>query len=139
MEIKSLVTHHFVKGEDLNHHGTLFAAREAEWFVEAGLMAAATCLPVENIVCVKVHGIDFKRPVPLGSVVEFVSRPVLAGRTRLVVHVQMNLEGECVSSGFITFVNVDEQGRKLPHGITLEAVSEEDAALQEQARNLPKK
>ena len=138
MEIKPFVTHHFVKGEDLNHHGTLFAARQAEWFVEAGLMGAATCLPADNIVCVKVHGFDFKRPVPLGSVVEFVSRPVLAGRTSLVVHIQMSLDGEHVSSGFITFVNVDENGKKFPHGVTLEATNEEDAALQERARNLPK-
>ena len=138
MEIKPFVTHHFVKGEDLNHHGTLFAARQAEWFVEAGLMGAATCLPADNIVCVKVHGFDFKRPVPLGSVVEFVSKPVLAGRTSLVVHIQMSLDGEYVSSGFITFVNVDENGKKFPHGVTLEATNEEDAALQEQARNLPR-
>ena len=30
-----------VKGEDLNHHGTLYAGRTAEWFVEAGFIAAA--------------------------------------------------------------------------------------------------
>ena len=35
-------TLHLVKGEDLNHHGTLFAARAAGWFAEAGF-AAAVC------------------------------------------------------------------------------------------------
>jgi hypothetical protein len=27
-----------VKSEDLNHHGTLFAGRTAEWFVESGFL-----------------------------------------------------------------------------------------------------
>jgi len=40
-----------VKSEDLNHHGTLFAGRSAEWFVEAGFIAAASVLPPKNIVC----------------------------------------------------------------------------------------
>ena len=26
---------HLIKSEDLNHHGTLFAGRTAEWLVEA--------------------------------------------------------------------------------------------------------
>ena len=36
MRFQTLVTNRFVKGEDLNHHGTLFAGRAAEWFVESG-------------------------------------------------------------------------------------------------------
>lgn len=32
---------HLVKSEDLNHHGTLFAGRTAEWLVEAGFVTAA--------------------------------------------------------------------------------------------------
>ena len=34
-------TSRLVKSEDLNHHGTLFAGRTAEWFVEAGFVSAA--------------------------------------------------------------------------------------------------
>lgn len=33
--MKKYYTTHLVKSEDLNHHGTLFAARTASWFVEA--------------------------------------------------------------------------------------------------------
>ncbi|MEL7655970.1 MAG: acyl-CoA thioesterase, partial [Bacillota bacterium] len=33
---------HLVKSEDLNHHGTLFAGRSAEWLVEAAFVAAAS-------------------------------------------------------------------------------------------------
>ena len=49
MRMQPVLTHHFVKSEDLNHHGTLFAGRTAEWFVEAGLMAAAVHLSLIHI------------------------------------------------------------------------------------------
>ena len=39
MEIRIYRTYHLVKSEDLNHHGTLYAGRNAEWFVEAGFIA----------------------------------------------------------------------------------------------------
>ncbi|NTU75550.1 MAG: acyl-CoA thioesterase, partial [Anaerolineaceae bacterium] len=41
MDIQTCVTQHLVKSEDLNHHGTLYAGRTAEWFVESGFIAAA--------------------------------------------------------------------------------------------------
>ncbi|MDP2989667.1 MAG: hypothetical protein Q8O57_03775 [Kiritimatiellota bacterium] len=42
MKITTYVTNHLVKSEDLNHHGTLYAGRTAEWFVESGFIAAAS-------------------------------------------------------------------------------------------------
>ena len=39
--MKQYETLHLVKQEDLNHHGTLFAARAAAWVVESGFAAAA--------------------------------------------------------------------------------------------------
>ncbi len=65
MEIITYNIHHLVKSEDLNHHGTLFAGRCAEWFVEAGFIAAASLTHPENIVCSKIHGMVFSRPVRL--------------------------------------------------------------------------
>jgi hypothetical protein len=38
IEPKVFSTMRLVKSEDLNHHGTLFAGRSAEWFVESGLL-----------------------------------------------------------------------------------------------------
>ena len=35
---ENMVTMRLVKSEDLNHHGTLFAGRTAEWFVESGFI-----------------------------------------------------------------------------------------------------
>jgi acyl-CoA hydrolase len=130
--------HHLVKAGDLNHHGTLFAGRTAEWFVEAGFIAAAGQAKPENIVCLNIHGMKFTRPVPSGSIVCLESRLVLAGKTSLVAHIQSEFEGEIILSGFITFVHVDEMGKSLAHHVTIEAHTEEEQALQEQARQLRK-
>ena len=49
MNMETLTIYHLVKSEDLNHHGTLFAGRGAEWLVEAGFIAAANLLPPQFI------------------------------------------------------------------------------------------
>ena len=92
MEIIPIVTNHFVKSEDLNHHGTLFAGRTAEWFVEAGLMAAAVYLPAENIVCLKIHGMSFTRPVKLGEIAKFISKVVYAGRSSIMTSIRITVQ-----------------------------------------------
>jgi acyl-CoA hydrolase len=136
MEIKPITTHHFVKSEDLNHHGTLYAGRTAEWFVEAGLIATAAYIPAENIVCLKIHGMSFTRPVRLGEIIQFTGKVVYTGKTRLVTNVRMCGRDDEVLNGFITFVNVDREGHPVAHGVEVEPVTPDDIALQEQAKNL---
>jgi acyl-CoA hydrolase len=136
MEPLMFTTCRLVKNEDLNHHGTLYAGRSAEWFVEAGFIAAAGVTRPENIVCLKVHGMTFTRPVQPGDVVNFESRIILAGRSSLHAHVRMLAKGEFVMEGFITFVNVDHDGHPLAHGVEVTPACPEDRALQEQVREL---
>ncbi len=125
-----------VKGEDLNHHRTLFAGRGAEWLVEAGFIAAADMLNPEFILCLKIHGMQFRRPVRPGEVVRFVSSVVLAGRSSLVAYIRADVKGQLTVDGFITFVYVDENGKPRPHGLVIEAETPEEIELQEQARRL---
>jgi Acyl-CoA hydrolase len=136
MNIIPIKTRRFVKNEDLNHHGTLFAGRAAEWFVETGLIAAATCVPVENVVCLNIHGMTFIRPVNLGEIVELTGKIVLAGRTSLIANVCMYVGDIDIMDGFITFVNVGRDGHPSPHGIGIQAISTEDITLQERAKSL---
>lgn len=136
MEMKTFVIHHLVKSEELNHHGTLFAGRSAEWFVESGFIAAASLTRPDHVVCVKIHGMTFKKPVPLGKIVRFESRIVLAGRSRLVANIRAYVDDEIMSGGFITFVHVDEAGHAIPHGITIEPRNDEERAIQEEAEKL---
>jgi acyl-CoA hydrolase len=127
-----------VKSEDLNHHGTLFAGRSAEWFVEAGFIAAASVLPPKNIVCVKIHGLTFTKPIHAGEIVRFESKIVRTGTSSLTVYVQIlvaDLETP-VLRGFITFVHVDDEGQAAPHGLTLTLETEEDRMLHREALEL---
>ncbi len=136
MEVKTITSHRLVKNEDLNHHGTLYAGRSAEWFVEAGFIAAAALTRPENIVCLKVHGMTFIRPVQPGEVIAFESRIILAGRSTLHAHVCLLSKDEFVLDGFITFVHVDHEGRSQPHGITVDATSPEEHIVQERLKAL---
>ncbi len=89
-----MTVHHLVKGEDLNHHHTLYAGRGAEWLVEAGFIAASSLLPAEYVLCLKIHGMVFSRPVSPGEVVKFESRIVLTGRSRLVAYIKATTKDE---------------------------------------------
>lgn len=131
-----MTIHHLVKSEDLNHHRTLYAGRGAEWLVEAGFIAASNLLPPEYVLCLKIHGMMFTRPVKPGEVVRFDSKIVLTGRSRLVAYIRATTKGELTVDGFITFVYVDDQGKSRPHGISIEAETEEEIELQRLASEL---
>jgi len=122
--MKEYYTTHLVKGEDLNHHGTLFAARTAAWFVESAFIAAA-CEHgnSEEILCRNLHGMSFSMPVKNGDVVQFVSRVVYAGATSMMVHVSVrsSFNGDTAVEGFLTFVTVSRQtGKKVRHSVVLD-------------------
>lgn len=135
------MTHHLVKSEDLNHHGTLFAGRSSEWFVESAFIAASTLLKPQNILCRKIHSLNFMRPVYPGSTVCLRSRVVFAGRSSLIVFVDFFLINDfnnLIANGFVTFVNVDDNAKSFPHGIELDISNEEEKKLNDMAANLKK-
>lgn len=136
MNIQTFITQRLVKNEDLNHHGTLYAGRTAEWFVESGFIAAASLTRPQNIVCLKIHGMLFSRPVHLGEIICFQSRVVLVGHSRMVSYIEVKVKDEVVIQGFITFVHADAEGHPLPHGLSIEPVTDEEKALAERAKNL---
>ena len=138
MKLKTHITSHMVKGDDLNHHGTLFAGKTAMWFVEAGFIAAASLTNPESVVCMNIHGMLFLKPIHNGAIIRFESKVVLAGRTRLVSYVKVedNRNEDFLVDGFITFIHVDKDARRIPHGIVINPTDPEDIALQEKAKNL---
>ena len=138
MEPKKISYVRLVKSEDLNHHGTLFAGRCAEWFVEAGFIAVASVLPAQNIVCLKIHGLQFSYPLRLGQVAQFTSKVVYAGKTSIKVYVELTPidEQSIAVSGFITFVYIDKDGKPKPHDLILELSNENDLMLNKIAGGL---
>lgn len=139
-EPKSVCTTRLVKSEDLNHHGTLFAGRTAEWFVEAGFIAAAMLLDVKSIVCLKVHGMYFTKPVRPGQILKFSSKVVYAGKSSLVSYIQVANDNSAIPyvSGFVTYICVDETTKPAAHNIEILPVTAEDIELHEKAKNLKK-
>lgn len=139
MAFKSSLSFRLVKSEDLNHHGTLFAGRCAEWFVESGFVAVAAFLSTKHIVCLKIHGMEFLYPIHSGDVLAFDSRVVRAGKTSLSVYIKVYEQkkaADIFSEGFITFCHVDDETRPIPHNITLIAETPEEINLQQEAKNL---
>jgi len=138
LEPREVYTTRLIKSEDLNHHGTLFAGRTAEWFVESGFISAALLLHPNNIVCLKVHGMYFSKPARPGEILKFASKIVYTGRTSLTSHIKVVKAGtdETMVSGFVTFIHVDPETRPVPHNIEIRPVTDEDKALYTDASNL---
>jgi acyl-CoA hydrolase len=127
-----------VKSEDLNHHGTLFAGRTAEWFVESGFIAAASMLDPRSVVCLNIHGMFFKRPARSGDILRFTSRIVFTGKTSITVYVNVEKKGETkpLVDGFVTFIHVDLNTCPSPHYLSVQPESEEEISLFEMASQL---
>ncbi|MBI2869815.1 MAG: acyl-CoA thioesterase [Chloroflexi bacterium] len=113
---------HLIRPEDLNHHGTLFAGQMAKWLLEAGLIAASRLVGrPEDIVCVRINSMTFKKPVNNGELIEIKSRVAFLGARSITVCSQVITRGEAspIVSSMATFVTVDKQNNPYEHGFTL--------------------
>jgi acyl-CoA hydrolase len=120
--LRETIISHLVKPEDLQHHGTLFAGRMAEWLVETCFIAASRFVgKPEDVVCVKVHGITFEKPIHNGEITEIKARIACLGNTSITVKGQaFTGESEVPAvSGMVTFVTVDKQGNPYAHDLSL--------------------
>ncbi|MEA4921737.1 MAG: hotdog domain-containing protein [Eubacteriaceae bacterium] len=138
MGTNMISTRHLVKGEDLNHHGTLYAGRGVEWMVEAGFMTASAATESENIVCMRINSLLFIKPVPQGQMVSYDSRICFAGRTSLTAYVRVSNSrtGEFIVDGFFTYVYTDDNGKPKPHGIVITPKTEIEKELYDEAEEL---
>lgn len=139
VKIQPFCTHHLVKSEDLNHHGTLFAGRSAEWFVEAGFIAAASLLNPKNIICLKIHGMMFTNPIKAGEVICYTSRIVYTGRSSLVAYITVTRPSapeSVIVDGFITFIHVNDNTCPTPHNLEIKPETRQELEWFEKARRL---
>lgn len=113
------MTLHLVKPEDLNHHGTLFAGQTARWLVEAGVITVASLIgKPEDVVCVKINAMTFKKPINNGDLLEIRSKIAHIGSTSMTVFSEVIRRQDNISmiTNFATFVTVDRQNKPYPHG-----------------------
>jgi len=141
MEPFETKTMRLVKSEDLNHHGTLFAGRTAEWFVESGFVAATSILDPKHVVCLKIHGMHFSKPVRPGQIICLISKIVYAGKSSIIANIKVNINGNDgeVVNGFVTFIHVDESTKPLAHYLEITPKTQEDKELYETAHHLKNK
>lgn len=96
-----------------NHYDTLFGGTAMQLMDEVAFIAA-TRFSRQRMVTVSSDRIDFKKPIPAGTIVELIGRVTYIGSSSLKVHVdivieQMYSEGrEKAVSGDFTFVAIDE-------------------------------
>ena len=138
--MKEYTCSRLVKSEDLNHHGTLFAGRTTEWIVESAFISAASLMgDPKKVVCLNIHGLVFKSPITKGNIITLKSRVVKLGKTSITVYTQVcsELTDMIPVEGFLTFVSVDDEGKKLPHGLVLDETTDElELQIRAKAENL---
>lgn len=120
--MKSIRVPRLVKPEDMNHHGTLYAGRLVEWFVEACYMCAARPAGLPGtMVFLRIHDLTYKIPVHEGDILMIEAQAVKAGRTSLMIYGKMVNDGgsRIQAEGFLTFVCIDRRRRPVAHGLAL--------------------
>ncbi|MBF0314419.1 MAG: acyl-CoA thioesterase [Oligoflexia bacterium] len=124
------ISSRLVKSEDLNHHGTLFAGRMTEWFVESSFAAASMLFGhPENIVCFKIHYMNFKTPIQKGDIVHIAAKVLRVSRSSFTVYAKvttLNHPDQLAIDGVTLFVCVDKNGKKMEHGLVLDPPTDEN-------------
>lgn len=109
-----------VKSEDLNGAGSLFGGKALAWIDEEAAIYAFCQLGSKNLVTKAMSTINFKAPAKLGDIIEIGCDVVKFGNTSITVSCSMRnktTQQEIVTVSEITFVNLDDNGRPVPHGI----------------------
>lgn len=102
-----------------NHYNTLFGGNALQLMDEASFICA-TRFSRKKVVTISSDKVDFKKPIPAGTIVELVATVVKVGNTSCVVKVdifieQMYEEGrERAITGLFTFVAIDNDKNPIP-------------------------
>ena len=124
---REVITTHLVKGEDLNHHHTLYAGRCVEWCVHAAYLTAQGLFEESRrLVFMSIRSLSMRSPAFLGEMVQFCGCVDYIGESTLGVRIdgrklQNGPEGKPVVTGTFLFCTTDEEGRALAHGLTAPA------------------
>lgn len=76
---------------DTNPLGTLYGGTALQWMDEVAFLAA-TRYARRQVVTVSMDRVDFKVPIPQGSIVELIGEVVETGKSSMVVRVRILIE-----------------------------------------------
>jgi acyl-CoA hydrolase len=114
-------TRKLVTPRDLNPHGTLFGGRALEWIDEEAFIFASCQLGSTTLVTKLMSTVNFVSSARLGEIVEIGCAVLRFGTTSITVTCQVRAKksGTPITEvSEIVFVNVDEEGRPRPHGVS---------------------
>jgi acyl-CoA hydrolase len=96
-----------------NHYDTMFGGTALAWMDETAFITA-TRFSRQKLVTVSTDRIDFKTPIPAGTIVELIGEVIKVGNTSLKVRVSVYLEQmyredrKKAIEGTFTFVAIDD-------------------------------
>ena len=102
-----------------NHYDTLFGGTAMQLMDEVAFITA-TRFARKRMVTVSSDKIDFKKPIPAGTIIELIGQVMHVGNKSLKVLVEIYIEEmysesrEKAVSGDFTFVAIDESKRSIP-------------------------
>ncbi|KUG61844.1 acyl-CoA thioesterase [Kocuria rosea subsp. polaris] len=114
-------TRKWVKPEDLNANGTLFGGSLLRWIDEEAAIYAIVQLGNRRAVTKYMSEINFVSSAEQGDIIEMGLTATAFGRTSLTMRAQvrnMITRDLILSIDKIVFVNLDPEGRPVPHGYT---------------------
>jgi len=109
-----------VRTEHLNHNGKLFGGQLLKWVDEFAWLAAARDFCGSILVTRAMDNSEFRHTVPNGSILRFHVVKVRVGTTSVLYSVDVfadmpgRIDEELIFSNRVTFVAVDETGKKTP-------------------------
>ena len=101
-----------------NHYDTLFGGT-AMLLMDEVAFITATRFSRQEVVTVSSDRIDFKKPIPAGTIVELIGRVIHVGNTSLKVNVDIFVEQmyshsrEKAVSGVFSFVAIDKDKKPI--------------------------
>ena len=110
-------THRLILPGDLNQYGFLFGGRLLAWIDEASWIAASLDYPLCQFVTVALDTVEFHHSVRQGTILTITCQREREGTTSVCysVVVKDQLAGpHAIFTTRVTFVSVDDTGRKRP-------------------------
>lgn len=114
-------TRKWVKPEDLNANETLFGGKLLAWVDEEAALYSIVQLENKRVVTKYMSEINFMSTAKQGDIIEIGIEVVKFGKSSLTLNceVRNKMSRETiVTVDNIIMVNLDEQGKPLPHGKT---------------------
>ncbi|MFQ5428397.1 MAG: acyl-CoA thioesterase [Thermodesulfobacteriota bacterium] len=113
-----MLNHKLVLPEHLNHYGYLFGGYLLHWVDEYAYITANLDFPGRRFVTIGLENVVFKKAIRMGSVLKFDINLASRGNTSVTYDVKVFSDSiktggmRAVFENRITFVNIDEDGKK---------------------------